>query len=70
MEDTQTKSALGGRPRRQLDNLATFALSVKLDIKPKSLVEILEELPDDELAQLKRYGSMILKTSSAYSGSY
>ena len=70
MENTQTKAALGGRPRKQLDALQAFALSVKPDIKPKSLVEILEELPDDELAQLKRYASVILKTASSYSGSY
>ena len=49
MADTQTKLALGGRPRRQLDALATFALSAKPDVKPKSLVELLEELPRAEL---------------------
>ena len=54
MENIQTKAALGARPRKQLDALEAFSLAVKSDIKPKSLVEILEELPDDELAQLKR----------------
>ena len=34
MEDTQTKSALGGRQRKQLDALKTFAFSVKPDVKP------------------------------------
>ena len=70
MEDTQTKAALGGRPRKQLDALQAFALSVKPDIKPKSLIEQLEELPDFELKQLQRYASMILKTASPYRGSY
>ena len=70
MENIQTKAALGARPRKQLDALEAFSLAVKSDIKPKSLVEILEELPDDELAQLERYASMILKSASPYSGSY
>ena len=70
MENTQTKAALGGRPRKQLDALQAFALSVKPDTKPKSLRELLEELPDFELKQLQRYASMILKTASPYSGSY
>ena len=70
MEYTQTKSALGGRPRGQLDALQAFALSVKPDVKRKSLVETLEELPDVELKQLERYASMIIKTASPYSGSY
>ena len=70
MEQTQTKSALGGKPRRQLDALQAFALSVKRDVKPKSLVEILEDMPDFELKHLQRYASVILKTASPYSGSY
>ena len=70
MEDTQTKAALGGRPRKQLDALQAFALSVKPDTKPKSLMELLEELPDFELKQLQRYASVILKTASPYSVSY
>ena len=70
MEDTQTKSALGGTPRRQLDALQAFALSVKPDVKPRSLVEILEDMPAFELKQLQRYASVILKTASPYSGPY
>ena len=70
MEDTQTKAALGSRPRRQLDALATFALTVKPDVKPKRLAELLDELPDFELKQLQRYASVILKTASPFSGSY
>ena len=70
MENIQTKAALGGRPRKQLDALEAFSLPVKSDIKPKSLVELLEELPDAELNQLQRYASMILKTASPFSGSY
>ena len=64
MEDTQTKAALGSRPRKQLDALEAFALSVKPDVKPKSLVEILEQLPDAELKQLQHYARMIIKTAS------
>ena len=64
MEDTQTKAALDGRPRKQLDALEAFSLAVKPDVKPKSLVEILEQLPDAELKQLQRYASMIIKTPS------
>ena len=64
MEDTQTKAALGGRPRKQLDALQAFAISVKPDLKPKSLEDILEELPDFELMQLQRYASIIPKTIS------
>ena len=70
MEDTQTKAALGARPLKQLDALEAFSLAVKPDVKPKSLEDILEELPDAELAQLERYASMILKSASPYSGSY
>ena len=70
MEDTQTKAALGSRPRKQLDALEAFSLTVKPDVKPKSLVEILEELPDAELKQLQRYAGALLKTASVYSGSY
>ena len=70
MEDTQTKAALGSRPRKQLDALATFALSVKPDVKPKSLAELLDDLSPTELTQLERYASMILKSASPYSGSY
>ena len=64
MEDTQTKAALGARPRKQLDALEAFALSVKPDTKPKSLEDILEQLPDAELKQLQHYAGMIIKTPS------
>ena len=64
MEDTQTKAALGGRPRKQLDALEAFSLAVKPDVKPKSLIEILEQLPDAELKQLQHYAGMIIKTPS------
>ena len=70
MEDTQTKAALGGRPRKQLDALEAFSLAVKPDVKPKSLVEILEKLPDAELKQLQHYAGTFLKTASPLSGSY
>ena len=64
MEDTQTKAALGGRPRKQLDALEAFSVAVKPDVKPKSFEDILEEMPDFELKQLQRYASMISKTAS------
>ena len=70
MENIQTKAALGGRPRKKLGALEAFSLAVKPDVKPKSLAELLEELPDSELKQLQRYASVILKTASPYSGSY
>ena len=61
---------LGSRPRKQLNALEAFSLAVKPDVKPKSLVEILEELADAELEKLERYASMILETANPYSGSY
>ena len=64
MEDTQTKAALGGRPRKQLDALQAFSVTVKPDIQPKSIIELLEELPDSELKQLQRYAGTLLKTAS------
>ena len=64
MEDTQTKAALGARPRKQLDALEAFALSVKPDVKPKSLEQILDALPDAEIKQLQRYARMIIKNPS------
>ena len=39
-------------------------------MKPKSLAELLEELPDFELKRLQRYASMILKTASPFNESY
>ena len=72
-EKQQSNSALGSRPRRprkQLNALQSFTLAVRPDSTPKSLEQILEELPDAELKQLQRYASMILKTASPYSGSY
>lgn len=70
MEDTQTKAVLSGRPRKQLDALEAFSVAVKPDVKLKSLVEILEQLPDAELKQLQHYAGTLLKTASPFSGSY
>ena len=70
MEDAQTKAALGARPHKQLDALEVFYLAVKPNVEPKSLVEILEDMPDFKLKQLQRYASVILKTASPYSVSY
>ena len=70
MEDTQTKAALGGRPRKQLDALQSFTLAVKPEVKQKNLDQILKELPDAELKQLQRYASTILRSAYPYSGSY
>ena len=46
------------------DALEAISLAVKPDVKPKSLVEILEQLPDAELKQLQHYAGMIIKTPS------
>ena len=72
-EKQQSNSALGSRPRRprkQLNALQSFTLAVRPDFTPKSLEQILEELPDAELKQLQRYASMILRSASPYSGYY
>ena len=57
-------------PREVINALAAFSLSIKPDPKPKSLMELIEALPDFELKQLQRYASMILKTASPFSRSY
>lgn len=70
MEEQQTNSALGSRPRKQLNALQSFTLAVTPEVKPKSLEQVLEEKPEAQLQQLQRYASMILRSASPYSGSY
>ena len=62
--------SLASRPRKQLDALRAFTLSVRPEVKQKSLEEILADLSAAELEQLQKYGRMILNLSSPYSGSY
>ena len=70
MEEQQTNSALGSRPRKQLNALQSFTLAVTPEVKAKRLEQVLEELPKAQLQQLQRYASMILRSASPYSGSY
>ena len=70
MEEQWTNSALGSKPRKQLNALQSFNLEVKPEVKRKSLEKVLEELPEAELKQLQRYASMILRSASPYSGYY
>ena len=60
MEETQTKAALGGRPRKQVNALKAFSLSVKPDIKPKGLWELRKDPTNVELKQLQHFVSIIL----------
>ena len=64
----QKQSGLGGRP--QLDALGKFRMAVIPDTKPKSLSEILEEMPDKERNRIESYAKMILSVTTPYAGSY
>ena len=65
------QSGLGGtQPRPQLDALSKFRMAVMPDTKPKSLSEILEEMPDKERNSIEAYAKMILRMTTPYSGSY
>ena len=67
----QKQSGLGGnKPRPQLDALGKFRMAVMPDTKPKSLSEILEEMPDKERNSIESYAKMILRMTTPYSGSY
>ncbi|MAI57659.1 MAG: hypothetical protein CML56_01510 [Rhodobacteraceae bacterium] len=67
----QKQSGLGGtKPRPQLDALGKFRMAVMPDTKPKSLSEILEEMPDKERNSIESYAQMILRMTTPYSGSY
>ena len=48
-EQKQNNSALGSRPRKQLNALQSFTLAVTPEVKPKSLEQVLEELPKAQL---------------------
>ena len=45
-------------------------MAVMPDTKPKSLSEILEEMPDKERNSIESYAKMILRMTTPYSGSY
>ena len=67
----QKQSGLGGtKPRPQLDALGKFRMAVMPDTKPKSLSEILEEMPDKERNSIESSAKMILRMTTPYSGSY
>ena len=64
----QKQSGLGGRP--QPDALGKFRMAVLPDTKPKSLSEILEDMPGKECNSIETYARMILRLTKPYSGSY
>ena len=67
----QKQSGLGGtKPRPQLDALGKFRMAVMPDTKPKSLSEVLEEMPDKERNSIEAYAKIILLMTTPYSGSY
>ena len=67
----QKQSGLGGnKPRPQLDALGKFRMAVMPYTKPKSLSEILEEMPDKERDSIGSYAKMIFHMITPYSGSY
>ena len=67
----QKQSGLGGtKPRPQLDALGKFRMAVLPDTKPKSLSEILEEMPDKERNSIESYAKLILRMTTPYAGSY
>ena len=67
----QKQSGLGGtKPRPQLDALGKFRMAVLPDTKPKSLSEILEDMPGKECNSIESYAKMILRLTTPYSGSY
>ena len=58
------------KKRTTPSRLDKFKLAVKPESKQKSLSQLLDSLPEEELSQLQSYGSMILKSTTEYSGSY
>ena len=58
------------KKRTTPSRLDKFKLAVKPESELKSLSQLLDSLPEEELSQLQRYGSMILKSTTEYSGSY
>ena len=49
------------KKRTTPSRLDKFKLAVKPESKLKSLSQLLDSLPEEELSQLQSYGSMILK---------
>ena len=67
----QNQSGLDGtKPRPQLDLLGKFRMAVMPDTKSKSLIEILEDIPDKERNSIESYAKMNLRMTTPYSGSY
>ena len=58
------------KKRTTPSRLDKFKLAVKPESKQKSLSQLLDDLTEEELSQLQSYGSMILKSTTEYSGSY
>jgi len=58
------------KKRTTPSRLDKFKLAVKPESELKSLSQLLDSLPEEELSQLQSYGSMILKSTTEYSGSY
>ena len=52
------------KPRHAPSGLDKFKLAVKPESKQKSLSQLLDSLPEEELSQLQSYGSMILKSTT------
>ena len=62
------QDGLDGRP--QLDALCKFRMAVLPDTKSKSLIEILEEMPDKDRKSIESQAKMILRMTKPYAGSY
>ena len=58
------------KKRTTPSRLDKFKLAVKPESEQKSLSQLLDDLSEEELSQLQSYGSMILKSTTEYSGSY
>ena len=70
--NSQETTGLGATHKKRTapSRLDKFKLAVKPESKLKSLSQLLDSLPEEELSQLQSYGSMILKSTTEYSGSY
>ena len=70
--NSQETIGLGATRKKRTtpSRLDKFKLAVKPESKQKSLSQLLDDLTEEELSQLQSYGSMILKSTTEYSGSY
>ena len=70
--NSQETIGLGATHKKRTtpSRLDKFKLAVKPESKQKSLSQLLDDLTEEELSQLQSYGSMILKSTTEYSGSY